>query len=254
MFQDTLQNTLNDSLINVLAPDFSPSDIPGMQFLFDGSDSTDTSKIIASGGAISDWFDQSGMNNNVSQSTGAFKPTISLASQNNLDGVSFSTDQRFSFAVGTDFSQYKDQDFFIVCNTDDTGALKTMFSQWDLGGGQAAYRYSFPTLEGFQITTNNDTDAVISIGTDSGLTSTVIANAYITESEMGATYNDNAFSTIATSEAMTNSTQKPLLGRRSTGGNNYFGIMYEVILYNRKLNDADRGAVLAYLNTKWGVF
>jgi hypothetical protein len=68
---------------------FTPLHLPGLALWLDASD---TSTITASGGAVSQWNDKSGLGRNVSQATGSLQPTTGANTQNGLNVLTLSGD------------------------------------------------------------------------------------------------------------------------------------------------------------------
>lgn len=76
---------------------WTPSEVSTVSW-FDGSDSTDSSKVVQSSSSISSWKNLGtlGSSSNLIQSTASVQPKVSLSSINSLDTVEFTWDQSTS--------------------------------------------------------------------------------------------------------------------------------------------------------------
>lgn len=215
-------------------------------------DAADTSTIVHSGGAVSQWLDKSQTGRHVSQGTTAAMPTTGIASRNGLNVLSFDGGDRLSRSASA-----LDSDLTVI-STFKVNSLTTYVMPGVVmtSGNQAA-----PTDRWHQSGTNNIYIASkpFTAGADLRGWTTWKAWSY-TYSKTTSTsprlveYDNNVQKFSVTNDTRHVVTNQALsVGQRSDGGTVLNGEIAEIMIYNRILIDQERNQIQRYLGSKWGL-
>lgn len=192
---------------------------------------------------VSVWADQSGLGNDASQTTGTAQPAISPNSISGLPAIHFSGGQFFS--LPNFMSAAAAGEMFAVLRIDpyDSGTVRG-FMRMGSNGDNAHYPiYGGVIADNFGSTTRMDT-----AGTpEQDLSKYHIYNALSTSTEWTSRINGLLFYTTQSNTVGFSSS--PRIGLSDSW---YFaGDMAEILVYDRKLSDAERGQVISYLGGKY---
>ena len=223
---------------------FSPSDIPGLLWWFDASD---TGTITEALGVVSQWDDKAG-SNDVSQGTEANRPTTSTINGNASILFDGSNDVLFNNSVNL---ATPDSTFFLVMTSLSDSGTHYMCTHNNGGANALFFRHvgtqlrsqhnatgdnSIPQLTGKPVI--NDSFAAIARHESNG-TSDI-------ESDDGSSATDSVVGTLNTPM------DEVFIGARtSTGTNSYDGHIHEIGLYDNKISDGDKTSLMDYLKAKW---
>lgn len=238
------------------APSPAAPDIPTLNLILwlkaDAGTYAETSRttpVSANGAEVEGWADQSGTGNHAS-AVGGTGPVIKTGGANGKSALTF-TDNVMSFAQTNAPTA---GDFFIVAAGSTGGHVLT--------GGEtsASYFYLHTNWSRFNIV---DTEITSYVDMDTHASDPFVANAWFNATEVKCEVNGvhEAVSDETTVPGVRDITADPgkfdlvsignLVG---DPGNSPNADIYEIITYSRKLEDAEREAVLSYLNTKYNIY
>lgn len=207
--------------------------------------------VTASGGAISNWGDASGLGNDASQPVSGNRPTLVSNALNNLPAVNFAASQYFQIPAGmSDFSSGLSI-LAVVRPTSVTAGARVL----DFGNGTAANNLlvQLTSSTGAALYTYN-----VASPTNVTASSAITLNKF---QLLEATDNNTGTATIFTDAVQQNqsTTMNSLLntlrsnnyiGQASGGGNNYIGQIVELLVYNRELTSLERTTLEGFLLTR----
>lgn len=233
------------------------SDLPipnGVSLWFDASDistlfqdDTGLTPVTSDAQTVGLWKDKSGNGYNIHQATAGSKPTYKVAIQNGKSGIQFNgTNNLDSIQTFNPFSLT----LFIAAKRSGTvGATMGIVSLTDsVSGGSRT----------FFTGTNVLNARVASSSVTATITGTVLANIGF----IGGMAIDTTNVTVLLNSESINATHSATSADRiiRVGGLNvnttaslYSGDLYEILMYNSKLNSTDITATINYLNTKWAL-
>ena len=223
---------------------FVPSSISGLVLWLDANVG-----VTHVANAISDWADQSGSANNATQATAAQKPTLGTDSVTGRKQVTFDGANRMQIIDSNSLDLTTGMSVFIAANI---GTLVTYayFMSKDSTTGLTAYGIycnAGPTDIRFNI---NGTEADVKTG--GTLTGRhLLAGIYDKVNVQGRWDKAATASTALTADITTNAVDLWIGDARSIGGNGFTGNMFEVLIYNSGLSNADRDSVETYLRDRW---
>lgn len=222
---------------------FLPTQITGCSLWLDGADSSSASITFSSGSNISVWKDKSGSVNNA---TAVGVPTFG-ANTVVMGGSAYFTLPGIS-------ANSTNEAFFMVVNWSSSGAEQPFFIGTTLNGGRCLFiSPGSPTLVGSSYNVANT-----SIGTNGGTpANTIIMVELMTSSLVNTVYTNGQ------------NAGPPVAASYSGGGTSVLGVgfndgapratqyltgnIYEVVMYNTSLTNAQRQQVESYLAQKWGL-
>jgi hypothetical protein len=228
-------------------------------------DASDATTITQSGGAVSEWRDKSGNVRHASQGTSGSRPTVSDAAQNALDALSFDgTDDFFSLASALPLANSGSFDVYFAGRPNHPGSQRGIVRHYPSNDGAGSWGVNIGTSGQARVVHhitfgNNSTGGISSpavftadqnsiasfaYNTAGGSTS---AQRWILRHNAGAPLSETAGNTSSNFGAGTE------VGRGSTTGNYYKGLMYEIIITGAEAGTADRQRVEGYLAHKWGL-
>jgi prepilin-type N-terminal cleavage/methylation domain-containing protein len=197
---------------------------------------------------VSVWGDQSGSGNSLSQVTGSYQPTYVAEVQNQLPGIRFDgspgVTMNFLTYAGTSMNDFT---IFLVAKTTTTDSTRGVFSgcgnactwinsaiaSWDLRIGGSYYHKVF---------SSSWSDGNVNVITmrRSGTTGSAYLNGV--DKTSTSTWNNSAvaFYKLGTWSNAVADINLP-----------YNGYMFELLVYNYALSDADRANVESYLQNKY---
>ena len=218
---------------------FQPTDISGLKLWLDANVG-----ITKDGGdLVSQWDDQSGEGNHLTQATGTNQPLWVDSAHNSLDTIRFDgVDNKMSRSSWTGGALTQPSTIFIVC-TINTGAGSDAIYD----GDQTANRHLLQIVG----------SASYQIGAGSFPSFGTPNSAF---AQFNTLYNTTAShfrrnkSDIATSQDVgTNTLDGIRLGANDTGTNFALVDISEMLIYNADVSDTDRDLIEDYLATKWGL-
>jgi hypothetical protein len=241
----TAANTWKRASLATWTP-WTPASISGLQFWLDASDAstlydaTSGGSLVAADGAVARWQDKSGNAIHATQSTSGSRPLRKIASQNGRD------------VVRLDGSN----DYLEISPTD----LATNFTMlWAFRPNTANYTLLATTTSGgarFLIigtTLYNDYygSGAATIAT-TGTTGTGILRTYRRSSgTLQCWLGTVSQGSVGFANTLSGHTQIGRIHDQSTY--NMSGDIYEVLIYNSALSDADLATAQSYLTAKWGL-
>lgn len=227
---------------------FSPLSISGLKAWWDASDSSTIT--IATG--VSQWNDKSGNSRNATQGTGGAQPTVQTAAQNGKNGIRFDgTDDVLNFTTETlpSFTT------FLVHNTI-SGKNTGVFS-WRVAGqaGFELYNVSYAsTFTSNCIIYNGSAEITPTQKDTAGEAYPTATRLYSWNSNYVYRKNGSVTGTTTGTFSMGNKANG-LIGRAYTGGGAYYNAdIFEVLVYDSVLTDAQKEQVENYLNSKWALY
>lgn len=220
-----------------------------MLFRYDGT----VGVTDAGSGAVSAWADQSGNGRDLSQGTGANRPTTGVATLNGKNGVRFASATAQSLSTGTISSFGPAKTVYIVCRMVGTIPDTTTYyniadsnqvQYLDVGGGTAsgaqawvyAYDGSIRHVTGWM--------------SDTPMCWTARFNGNTASSSLMRRNGVNLGSAFTGATAANNTITSFRLGANSGSNSPAFDV-FEVIGYSVKHTDAEVAAVEAALQAKW---
>lgn len=236
---------------------FKPTDISGCKLWFDFADAntlfTDagSTKVANDGDAIYRVNDKSGNSFNATQSTADNRPKYKLNIQNGKSaGYGDANDfMSHSYVLGaaTDFTVFVVANFISLYNY--RGATGSNWSSYNLHIDTNGIVYAgtdvnnrIATSAGFVSAGTDYIFALKKSGTSSG-------NLSLYKNGGGAVVNTGKIA--ANPVSATTAIFHILPDLTYIGGYLY---LYEIVVYNTALSDADRGTVQTYLNDKWAIY
>jgi hypothetical protein len=229
---------------------FLPKDYSGIRFWIDSSNVLNGSNP-ANNTAISSWVDLSGVSGNAGQSTAGQRPVFRENIQNGLpaiefDGANSQCMQVASVACGSQFT------LFVVL---EQITANTWFIEQspDINSNDGFYMYG----NGFASQIKNSGVNVMTtniagwLGTDPVLGMIRYDGTNIIAWKNGALYPGSTGTGSITNNTVTNVLN---IGSRNQSALFFDGYLYELILYNGALSNAQVGVLNNYLNRKWSVY
>lgn len=241
------------------ASTFVPTDITGCTLWLDFSDAdclfTDagTTKVSSDGDLIYQANDKSGNNNHATQSNSAYRPSYKTGAQNSLSAGYAAMKNKY----------YMNHPYPLGTATDFTVFLHTELTALFNYAGLLGYRFA----AGY--TMNTTADGALQVGTDGpgriNVAAGLSANTnylFVLKKSGSSTGNFSAKVNNGTPYVNTGKTAiSPNSGTMQLFGTGYAptansmaGYIYEYIVYNSALSDADIGTVETYLNNKWAIY
>jgi hypothetical protein len=237
-----------------------PTQIPGCQVWLDANDG---STYTLTGGLVSSWADKSGNGNNFSQGAATRYPSINGAGINNLSTLYFTgpstspnTTSKFlsNASIQPNVTSYS---IFTVAKRDSTAPSATGYnyiidgnvsSDFFLfyGGGPSGNYATFAGTGGGWNDVNQNSPAY-SV-TNSFIGSMIISGSVLTPYFNGSNQNTKVGTTTAYSGLSIGEPQP-----NNHSGQNWNGLVGEVIIYTSALNSTQRQQVEGYLAWKWGL-
>lgn len=225
---------------------FTPASVPDLALWLDAAD---TATISQSGGLVSQWDDKSGHGYHATQATssaqfGTGSRTINGRNAVECDGSNdFMTLPSGLYTMTTGATTT-----FIAFQTDTIAASNQLL----MDGGATGFNYR----PGWIVSSGIKTIHNAASTSNEALINSVVNT---TGPHIVTMKRDDVLQTIyfdggsATTAPAINGTMTALRICRSTGSTSpYDGLIGEILIYTRALNDTERGNVRSYLSTKWG--
>ena len=229
---------------------YPATDLPvknGLALWLDAAD--DTTFSYSSGTSVSQWRDKSGNNFHASQGLVASQPSRSTF-QNSRKTVNF--DGTNDTVTIPNFTCNSEMSIFVVSNcgntlfieqTNDVNSSAAGFYIYGYGNGMFLVKrnstYSFSSLTDWLVGGFNIASGVNSTGLD--------LLAYKNGSQQTPTYDGR------TSLSNSYFTNTLYIGSRGASSIWSSGPIAEIIIYNRKVTNAERNSIHTYLGQKWGI-
>jgi hypothetical protein len=227
---------------------FSPDSVAELIMWLDAND---TSTITETSGSVSQWDDKSGNENHVTQSSGIRQPLTNFRQLNNRNVITFGESGiseleangfESNLQIANDFS------IFIVFQSDRNDSFMALLS------------CATNTNDRFTIGTNDSGDVAFA-SYDGAFTSKATAvdqdSPYVIEGHHSSsniiTSYLNGAEMYQTTTPGTAPNQGFSIGLRPDGNNGLEGVIGEVLVYSRLLNEAERNNIENYLLQKWGI-
>ncbi|MFA5833899.1 MAG: T9SS type A sorting domain-containing protein [Bacteroidota bacterium] len=219
-------------------------------------DGADASTKTLNSTAVSQWSDKSGVGNHATQSTSSKQPANNSIGINSRQTITFDgSDDNFVLPSNSVLSNNAPCSFFCLVKPTTLSGYKTVFCA-GVGGGYTAFETNGTKF--------NFYDAADGIHTTDGATTlstgtTYILDVHISSGTGTAILNMNLngvndFTSSATTfgTAIGGGNSDRTIGGTASGAQFWSGEIGEVIMYNTKLNSAEKIIVGSFLGTKWG--
>lgn len=230
---------------------FNPSQIDGLIAWYDASD---TSTIVESGGAVSQWNDKSGNGNNATQGIVAAQPVTGTRTINGLNALDFDGSAAMSIPH-TPFNGASGITAFIVAQADTIASADRRLFQLDGDSYFAGtYRASDNFLYGVHRMLSSDSFRFVAGTVAVDENPFIFTNSSLQNGTPKVYYTG---SSQAIGGALSNnpvSFSQGAIGDDNSGGITSFdGRMTEVLFYSRELASEETNQIGAYLGDKWGI-
>ncbi|GEM_PF-4150300 len=251
---DTDEGTYTFTITGVNLPE--PGDVTTNLNLWFKADAGIT---IATG--VSNWADQSGNGNDVSQATGGDQPTVSPGALNGNDMLLFDGANHFLSRVDGWYTR----DYFIVLDPNQT-YTSASGDDYVIGVNGADFGgMGFGAITGI---VDNEVLTHLTNGAQdyrSAIENTTVASFadpflinFRNNAAVGPTaqeiYLDGSLTTALTGDTFENQDNVSFsIGARESGADQYNGLIAEVINFSARLNDIQRRDVSSYLAVKYGI-
>lgn len=241
------------------ASTFVPTDITGCTLWLDFSDAdclfTDagTTKVSSDGDLIYQANDKSGNNKHATQSNSAYRPSYKTGAQNSLSAGYTAMNSKC----------YMNHPYPLGTATDFTVFLHAELTELFNYAGFLGYRFA----AGY--TMNTTADGALQVGTDltnrinvaAGLSANtnylfVLKKSGSSTGNFSAKVNNGTpyVNTGKTASSPNSGTMQLFATGYAPTADSMAGYIYEYIVYNSALSDADIGTVETYLNNKWAIY
>jgi hypothetical protein len=207
--------------------------------------------ITSSGGLVSQWGDQSGNNNTLTQSTSGVKPTYTTVSSNKA--VVFN---------GAQYLQSSTTNTFVTGGGNSSMFVVAAYTGSNAEGNTAALSYGTSTTEEARalLVSTSRYKAYASSATDNVFSSTVWAStgaivygAFGSGLLMAIGVNGATPTNTATSYTLNTTASTPFIVGKWVDMDFYWiGPIYEILVYNGIPTTAERQFIEGYLACKWG--
>jgi hypothetical protein len=229
---------------------FVPKNISGIRLWLDASNVLNGSNP-SNNSAISSWVDLSGVSGNAAQATSGKRPVFRQNIQNGLpaiefDGANSQCMQVASLALGSQMTVFT----VLECITANTWFME---QSPDINSNDGFYQYG----NGFATQIKNSGVNVMSaniagwLGTDPVLAMTKYDGSTALAWKNGALYPGSSGSGSITNNTTTNVLN---IGSRNQAGLFFDGYLYELIIYNGALSNAQIELINEYLRRKWAIY
>jgi len=231
---------------------YSPTNIPGLRLWFDANDAA---SVQITGGYVSQWNDKSGFNAHATP-TSTTTNTYGSTLYNGLPGIQFNA-VGFSAPLAPGTLSNGCTIFFVFQKNGSAQAFEGLCSRSLNNTYPSPFDiYNAVRLLGNGTTYNNQTSS-FDIRNGTGLNiftgAITIQNIYGTQAIYNEWVNGTSQMTNPTAFNYGDTANGFYIGTRAEGGTNFRGVMSEVIVYNRVLNNTEREVIEGYLASKWNM-
>ena len=216
---------------------FSPNVISDLSLWLDGSDPLNTGIAPATGTPISTWFDKSTNSYNATQTTTSNQPTFHSGG-----GVYFHAAGPNSTFLNTSIPVGNSTTCFFVTST---SSVPNSYLYYSGNNTEIIMNFSGVPIKSFAI--GGDDGIFLNAGSPIPPINLYNFTRTGAVSKSGYYMGSNAFS----SPAMVYS--PAVIYSLSFSNSPFDGVIYEMIIYNRAITDAERQKVEGYLAWKWGI-
>lgn len=219
---------------------FVPTDIAGLELWLKADAGTSTT---VDGAAISQWNDQSGNANHATQGGGTAQPIYKAAIVNGLPVVRFdrSNDELVVSALTNNDAT---RTMFVVAKGDGTDAAGGV---WGFGNDYALQ--NFNTAWRWK---RDQANAIISLGGNPAVFQVITIKVSSTSSLDGY-INAGSATNLDPNNSISAGGLTWSVGHNAGTASFFGGDVAEFLMYNSALSDTDRGNVISYLMTKYGL-
>ncbi|MDO9187121.1 MAG: hypothetical protein Q7W13_13995 [Bacteroidia bacterium] len=217
-----------------VAPVFTPLDISNLQAWYKAD-----AGITLNGSNVSQWDDQSGNARHMIQATASNQPTFTALAKNGLPGLTFDGTNDF-LALAADYDMLGASTYFVVWKATDEGENSVLSG---VSGNYTYLQYGATWYIG-SISAN--------IAMTSGLW-------YLRAATADATNNLSERFSNSVSQGTTgaNVSYRKIryIGQYNSEANRYlYGVVSEILIYNKKLTSPEITDVNNYLNSKYAIY
>jgi len=223
-----------------------PSNIPGLKLWLKADVGIETNDAY---GRISRWLDQSGNTNNANQALQTKQSSIVDSSVNGRPIIRFDGTNQFLSLTNFQGSTYTQAEIFILHKSSRSAGLTNGFCNF---GGNIDSRYPNSDgniLDNFGYSDNNNPYKTGIPMQD--LTQYHLYNVTSTSNEWTSRINGLVHYTLGTNSLSFPSSGETIGKSVNVSGPFFAGDIAEMLIYNRKLSDAERNAVGVYLNARY---
>jgi hypothetical protein len=246
-------------------PGFSPADIANLQAWYDAAD---TATISVSGTAVTQWNDKSANGYNVTQGTGARRPTSGVNTQNGKNVISFDGNDLLQAATASNWTFINNATgatiFFAIyfnASAVENTVLATAFSSAHTGFFSSKSGSDILVGLVYRGVASTETSVLVSGSlpdNSAKYVSMVLDNANATAANrliFKINGGSNITGNTSTASLSTSAPFQPLIigAYDSAGSGGLNGNVCEVIIYSGQLAAGDITAVNSYLASKWAI-
>ncbi len=212
---------------------------------------------ISSSGSVSQWLDQTTNGNNAFQATGANQPTLSTNAINGMPAVTFNGSSQF-LQMGSSFKNLTaGADVFIVAKPQSASATGTLWEACS-NGSNAADEIGLQTAGTQAVGIANNSTTTSSVTSSSGAL-TVGSYQLVEFQHNGAGTGTILVNGTSVGSATVQNLANILraanyIGTGANASSTFFqGSIAEILVFNSPQTSAQRGDILAYINSKYGL-
>lgn len=232
---------------------FTPAHVSGLVLWLRGdrglfTDTAGTTPVAAAADAVALWKDQSGLNNDFSQSTSGNRPTWRTSVVNSQHIVRF--DGSNDTLVGPSFSSLTASEMFVVVKIDtDPPGVNTAAGMWYFGSHATDSHYPF--TDGTIYDAFGTTARKTTVNPTPALTSPRLYNVVSVSGEWTSFLDGTQIYTTATNTVGFATTT--YIGSNVAVDRCLDGDIAEFIIYNKKLSSAEKANVEAYIAARYAL-
>jgi len=229
---------------------FSPADLTNLALWLDAAD---TSSIVHTANAVSQWNDKSGLGRHATQGTGANQPLTNTRTVNGRNVLDFFSPHFMTMSSGLHNINQAPNTVFAAIALD--GATPAAL----LDGKQAGFTNR---IFGMRFDTSNTRLNFINgnFGSDARITFTASTNPCLYTGRTNAlsagqvqVYKDGVLGATIGNGAANSALDLVILGKNYGGNFDYMdGPIAEILIYSRALTNTEMNQVGAYFSAKWG--
>lgn len=221
----------------------------GLRVWVDASYPQASGAWYANNTALSTIYDRSGNNATLVNGAGAQQPLFKLTSLNNLPGLDFAGNQFISFVTTLLSNGNSSYSIFVVCRATSNSPNRYLFFLGTASSNNALFiRYDSSQ----RMQSGWFANGILSNNNAWPINTHVILDTHYAGFERFQ-FVDGVSAGSGGNNLFNYMQNTSRLGFGMSSGSPFVGQIYEFLLYNRMLNDAEKYKVRSYLSVKWGI-